>query len=123
MIKRTYYHVDLANGFEFETDSNCCGILQMGGIDVYAKATSKNEYETLSEAAATLRYAIDAQHDARTGPGLVVCSTLDDDDFAASNKVLRRAGFKIVQRFRNPKTGNMVLVHHLALPSSTTKRK
>lgn len=120
---------------EFASNEYCCGVLEMGdiGIDSYnsKKEAEKDDvyYEGdlasgLDAAATLLKDSIKSfmRDEKNRQEGLVVCTTTDTPHFAAAHSVLRRAGFRIVNRFINPKTRNTVLVHHLVLSPAKPKK-
>lgn len=120
---------------EFNDNEYCCGVLEMGNISIDSY-NSKKEAEKddvyyegdlasgLDAAATLLKDSIKSymSNEKDRQEGLVVCTTTEERDFAAAHSVLRRAGFRIVNRFINPKTGNTVLVHHLVLSPAKPKK-
>lgn len=119
----------------FNSNEYCCGVLEMGDISIDSynpkKGAEKDDvyYEDdlasgLDAAATLLKDSIKSymSNEKDRQEGLVVCTTTEGRDFAAAHSVLRRAGFRIVNRFINPKTGNTVLVHHLILSPAKPKK-
>lgn len=120
---------------EFASNEYCCGVLEMGDIDIDSYNSQKeaedfdaydplNLVSGLDHAAELLTDKIRTHMGGAKSSqeGLVVCTTTEGRDFAAAHSVLRRAGFRIVNRFRNPKSGNTVLVHHLVLSPAKPKK-